>query len=94
MVGRLDNEFMENLAELFVYTVNYDVKGIVNQMLYMNLIDESADKDEFKLDLIEILDKCYSNEINDIGGMINEFSMPGIMAKYKIKITKRLYNAR
>lgn len=88
MVGRLDNEFMENLAELFIYTVNYDIKGMVNQMMYMRLIDDSANVEELKLDLLNILDKYYSAEINDIGGLINEFSMPGIMAKYKIRLPK------
>lgn len=88
MVGRLDNEFMENLAELFIYTVNYDIKGMVNQMMYMRLIDDSANIEELKLDLLNILDKYYSAEINDIGGLINEFSMPGIMAKYKIRLPK------
>lgn len=88
MVGRLDNEFMENLAELFIYTVNYDIKGMVNQMMYMRLIDDSANVEELKLDLLNILDKYYSAEINDIGGLINEFSMPGLMAKYKIRLPK------
>ena len=40
MVGHLDKEFMDNLAELFVYTVNYDIKGMINQLRYMRLIDD------------------------------------------------------
>jgi ubiquinone biosynthesis protein len=88
MTGHLDNEFMENLAELFIYVVNYDIKGMANQMLYMRLIDESTNMEELKLDLLNILDKYYSAEINDVGGMINEFSKPGIMAKHKIRLPK------
>jgi len=88
MTGHLDNEFMENLAELFIYTVNYDIKGMANQMLYMRLIDETVNMEELKLDLVNVLDKYYSDEINDIGGMINEFSMPGIMAKHNIRLPK------
>lgn len=88
MTGHLDNEFMENLAELFIYVVNYDIKGMANQMLYMRLIDDSTNMEELKLDLLNILDKYYSAEINDVGGMINEFSMPGIMAKHKIRLPK------
>jgi ubiquinone biosynthesis protein len=88
MVGHLDNDFMENLAELFIYTINYDIKGMVNQMMYMRLIDDSTNIEELKLDLLNVLDKYYSAEINDIGGMINEFSMPGIMVKHKIRLPK------
>ena len=88
MTGHLDNEFMENLAELFIYTVNYDIKGMVNQMMYMRLIDDSTNIEELKLDLLNILDKYYGAEMNDIGGMINEFSMPGIMVKHKIRLPR------
>ena len=88
MTGHLDNEFMENLAELFIYVVNYDIKGMANQMLYMRLIDDSTNMEELKLDLLNILDKYYSAEKNDVGGMINEFSMPGIMAKHRIRLPK------
>ena len=88
MTGHLDNEFMENLAELFIYTVNYDIKGMVNQMMYMRLIDDSTNIEELKLDLLNILDKYYGAEMKDIGGMINEFSMPGIMVKHKIRLPR------
>ncbi|MDO9627304.1 MAG: AarF/ABC1/UbiB kinase family protein [Methanobacteriaceae archaeon] len=88
MTGRLDNEFMENLAELFIFTVNNDIKGLVNQMIYMRLIEDPVRLDELKLDLLNILDKYYGAEISDIGGMINEFSMPNMIFKYKIKLPR------
>ncbi len=88
MTGRLDREFMDNLAELFIYLVNYDIKGMINQMMYMRLIDESTDIEEFKIDLLSIMDRYYGAEIDDIGGLINELSMPHIMVKHKIKLPR------
>lgn len=88
MVGRLDNEFMENLAELFIYTVNYDIKGMINQMIYMRIIEDTTNLNELKFDLLNILDKYYGAEINDIGGMINELSMPDMIVKYKISLPR------
>ena len=52
MVGHLDKEFMNNLAELFVYTVNYDIKGMINQMKYMRLINENTHVEELRVDLM------------------------------------------
>ncbi|MCK9150646.1 ABC1 kinase family protein [Methanobacterium alcaliphilum] len=88
MVGHLDSEFMDNLAELFIFTINYDIKGMINQMMYMRLIDDDTNMEELRFDLLNLLDKYYGAEIDDIGGLINEFSMPGIMVKHKIKLPK------
>jgi len=88
MIGHLDREFMENLTELFVFTVNYDLKGMINQMRYMRLIDDDTDIEELKRDLIDLLDKYMGAEISDIGGIINEFSKPNILVKHEIKLPK------
>lgn len=88
MVGHLDKLFMDNLAELFVYTVNYDIKGMINQLRYMRLIDDHTDVEELKYDLMDLMDKYYGAEIKDVGGMINEFSKPNILVKHKIKLPK------
>lgn len=88
IVGHLDREFMDNLAELFVYTVNYDIRGMINQLRYMRLIDDDTNIDELKFDLIDLMDKYYGAEIKDIGGLITEFSKPNILVKHKIKLPR------
>lgn len=88
MIGHLDHEFMDNLAELFIYTINYDIKGMVNQMMYMRLIDDSVNIEELRFDLLNLLDRYYGAQIDDIGGLINAFSMPEILIKHKIKLPK------
>ncbi len=88
MMGHLDQEFMENLTELFVFTVDYDIKGIINQMRYMRLIDVDTDVEQLKRDLIDLLDKHMGTDKTDIGGIITELSGPNILAKNKIKLPK------
>lgn len=88
IMGHLDNEFIDNLAELFIFIVDYDISGIINQLLYMKIIDYNVDTDELKSDLIDLLDKYYGAEIKNIGGMITEFSTPDIITKYKIKFPR------
>lgn len=88
MMGHLDNEFIDNLAELFVFIIDYDISGIISQLMYMRVIDEATDTEELRSDLIDLLDKYYGAEIKNLGGMITEFSTPDLIAKYKIKLPR------
>ena len=88
IMGHLDREFVDNLAELFVFIFDYDINGIINQLLYMEIIDDNIDLNSLKYDLIDILDKYYGAEIKNIGGIINEFATPDLMEVYNIKLPK------
>jgi ubiquinone biosynthesis protein len=88
MTGALERDFRENLAELFIFTVKNDLRGLINQMMYMRLIDDDTDLDVFKYDIMDLLDRFFGAEIQDVGSIINEFSMPGIMVKNKIKLPR------
>jgi len=86
MMGHLNKDFMDNLTELFVYTVDYDIKGVVNQMRYMKLISDETDTEQLKRDFIDLLDKYMGPDKTDIGGIIIELSGPNILARNKIKL--------
>ena len=43
MMGVLDDEFKQNLAELIIYFIDNNVNGMINQLTYMNMIDERVD---------------------------------------------------
>jgi ubiquinone biosynthesis protein len=88
IMGHLDKDFVDNLAELFIYIFDYDINGIIKQLLYMEVIDDTVDIESLKYDLIDILDEYYGAEVKNLGGFINEFSTPDLMEKYKIKLPK------
>lgn len=88
IMGHLDMDFISILMELFVYIFDNDVNGIINQLLYMEIIDDSIDIQSLKYDLIDLLDEFYGAEIQNIGGFINEFSAPDLIEKYKIQLPK------
>ena len=88
IMGHLDMDFVNNLAELFTYIVEYDLNGIINQLLYMEIITDEVDIKSLKYDLIDIIDQSYGADIKDLGGFINEFSTPDLMEKYKIELPK------
>ena len=55
IMGHLDMDFVNNLAELFTYIVDYDLNGIINQLLYMEIINDDVDIKNLKYDLIDII---------------------------------------
>ena len=57
-------------------------------MMYMHLVDDDTNLETLRYDLMDLLDRFYGAEIQDVGGMINEFSMPGVMVKSKIKLPR------
>ncbi len=88
MMGHLDNDFVDDLTELFVYMTKMDVNAIVNQLVYMNIITYDTDIRALKYDIIDILDEYVGAEIKNLGGVINEFSTPDLMQKYNIKLPR------
>ncbi len=88
IIGHLDMDFVNNLAELFVFIFKYDINGIINQLLYMEIIDDTVDIQSLKYDLIDLLDEYYGAGIQNLGGFINQFSTPDLMEKYTIKLPK------
>ena len=88
MMGHLDNDFVDNLTELFVFMSRQDVNALVNQLVYMNIINYDVDIRALKYDFIDILDEFVGAEIKNLGGVINEFSTPDLMEKYNIKLPR------
>jgi ubiquinone biosynthesis protein len=88
IMGHLDMDFVNNLAELFTYIVDYDLNGIINQLLYMEIITDDVDIKSLKYDLMDIIDQSYGADIKDLGGFISEFSTPDLVEKYKIELPK------
>jgi ubiquinone biosynthesis protein len=88
IMGHLNMDFVNNLAELFTYIVDYDLNGVINQLLYMEIINNNVDIKSLKYDLMDIIDQSYGTDIKDLGGFINEFSTPDLMEKYKIELPK------
>ena len=88
MMGHLESDFVDNLTELFVFMIKNDVNAIVNQLVYMDIIDYDVDIQGLKYDIIDILDEYVGTEIKNLGGVINEFSTPDLMQKYNIKLPR------
>jgi ubiquinone biosynthesis protein len=87
MMGVLDDEFKQNLAELIIYFIDNNVNGMINQLKYMDMIDEHyVDTKSLKYDLTDMMYKYYGTELNEVHGGMND--LINIMRKYHVKMPR------
>lgn len=90
MMGRIDEESRESLAELFIYIINYDINGIINQLNYMEILNDKVDKKSLKYDLMDFMEKYYGADIKAVGNILKELSNSSILEKHHIKFPREL----
>jgi len=68
---------MQNLGELFVQVIDYKVDAIINQLIYMGIINDSVDRNILKRDIMDILDRYYGASLSDIhlGHILSELAL-------------------
>lgn len=82
MMGIMDKDFRENLAELFLFFISKDVNNMINQLNYMDIINEDIDIHGLKYDLTDLMNKYYGTELNNMeGGMLD---LMDLMIKYDV----------
>jgi ubiquinone biosynthesis protein len=86
MMGVLDEEFKQNLAELIIYFIDNNVSGMINQLTYMGMIDEQVDTKSLKYDLTDMMYKYYGTELNEIHGGMND--LIHLMRKYHVSMPR------
>ncbi len=87
MMGHIDHEFMQNLGELFIQVIEYKADSIINQLIYMGIINETVDRTALKRDIMDILDRYYGASLSDIhvGHILSELAIP-LIFKYEARI--------
>ncbi len=86
MMGVLDDEFKQNLAELIIYFVDNNVSGMISQLTYMGMIDGHVDTRSLKYDLTDIMYKYYGTELNEVHGGMND--LVHLMRKYHVSMPR------
>ena len=86
MMGVLDEEFKQNLAELIIYFIDNNVSGMINQLTYMGMIDEQVNTKSLKYDLTDMMYKYYGTELNEVHGGMND--LIHLMRKYHVSMPR------
>ena len=67
-IGILDDDFRKDLCDLLMLVGDKDVKGVVNQFIYMGVVDYTMDTRDLKRDLRDL----FFRYLNEDGGGLND----------------------
>ncbi len=82
MMGFFDEEFKRNLSELMILFVDQDVEGVINQLMYMDILDYDVDTRTLKRDLNDMFGRYFGVELNRFNGVLEE--LLNLMQQYGV----------
>ena len=82
MMGFFDEEFKKNLSELMILFVDQDVDGLINQLMYMDILDYDIETRVLKRDLNDLFGRYFGVELNRFNGVLEE--LLNLMQEYGV----------
>ena len=71
-VGILDDDFRKDLCDLLMLIADKDVNGVINQFMYMGVIDYSMDTTRLKRDLRDLFFRYFSQGFGRLNEILNK----------------------
>ena len=72
MMGFFDEEFKRNLSEVMLLFVDQDVDGLINQLMYMDILDYDTDTTTLRRDLNDMFGRYFGVELNRFDGVLDD----------------------
>lgn len=72
MMGFFDEDFKRNLSELMLVFVDQDIDGLINQLMYMDILDYDIETKALKRDLNDLYGRYFGVELNRFDGVLEE----------------------
>ncbi|WP_405322152.1 ABC1 kinase family protein [Methanobrevibacter thaueri] len=82
MMGFFDEEFKKNLSELMILFVDQDVDGLINQLMYMDILDYDIETRTLKRDINDLFRRYFGVELNRFNGVLEE--LLNLMQEYGV----------
>lgn len=82
MMGFFDENFKRNLSELMLLFVDQDVDGLINQLMYMDILDYDIETKELRRDLNDMFGRYFGVELNRFDGVLEE--LLNLMQEYGV----------
>lgn len=91
LVGNLDRELRNSLAQLLSGFVHKNIDRIVRVLYNMGVINSKLDESSLKMDISELIERYYQLEIRHVN--VNQImeDVTRLVTKYKIKLPKNLF---
>ena len=86
MMGILNEDFKECLAELILLLISGNTNNIIKQLIYMDILTPSQNTPELKADIDDLLNLYYGVELNQMDGAM--IDLLNVMIKNEIALPK------
>ena len=70
MMGFFDEKFKRDLSELMLLFVDQDVDGLINQLMYMDILDYDIDTATLRRDLNDLFGRYFGVQLNRFDGVL------------------------
>ncbi|ADL12254.1 ABC1 kinase family protein [Acetohalobium arabaticum] len=86
IVGRIDKDTMEEIADLFLAVINRNIDKMVDKLLKLGMLTQKINRRALKRDMGELLDEYYGADLKeiDISRIINQ--MLNLAFKYRVQL--------
>lgn len=88
MMGFFDEQFKKDLSEAVILLVDQDVEGLINQLMYMDILDYDADTKTLKRDLNDLFARYFGVQLNRFNGILDELLT--LMKEYGVVLPNEL----
>ena len=88
MMGIFDEQFKKDLSEAMILLVDQDVDGLINQLMYMDILDYDADTKTLKRDLNDLFARYFGVDLSRFDGILEELMK--LMKEYGVILPNEL----
>ena len=81
-MGILDDDFRKKLSDMLMLVADQDVNGLINQFIYMSIIDYSMDTTDLKRDLRDLFLRMFASDSTGFNDIFDQ--MLGLMQDHGI----------
>ena len=82
MMGFFDEKFKRDLSELMLLFVDQDVDGLINQLMYMDILDYDIDTATLRRDLNDLFGRYFGVQLNRFDGVLE--ALLNLMQEYGV----------
>lgn len=86
MMGILNEDFKENLAELILLLISRNTNNIIKQLIYMDIITPSQNTEDLQADVDDLLNRYYGAELKNMDGTMED--LLNVMVKHNVTLPR------
>ncbi|WP_405266025.1 ABC1 kinase family protein [Methanobrevibacter sp.] len=82
MMGFFDEKFKKDLSEVVLLFMDQDVDGLINQLMYMDILDYDIDTSSLRRDLNDMFGRYFGVQLNRFDGVLE--ALLSLMQEYGV----------